>query len=100
MKSKTLWKTAGRVYDNVEAALWTLLIIFLIYFFVFVVPKLPDLWARNEAIRVLEIASENGSYCARLGVDRSAEKYNQCLLVLGEFRSKIEKRIITAEDFF
>ncbi len=99
MKSKTLWKAAGRVYDNVEAALWTLLIVFLIYFFVFVMPKLLELWARNEAIRVLEISSEDGSYCARLGLDRSAESYPQCLLVLGEFRAKVEKRITAEESF-
>ncbi len=99
MKSRTLWKATGHVYYNVEAALWTLLIVFLIYFFVFLVPKLPELWARYQAIRVLEIASEDGSYCARLGMDRGAEKYNQCLLVLGEFRAKVEKRI-TAEEFF
>ncbi len=94
-----MWEVVHRIYHNVEAALWTLLIIFLIYFFTFVVPKLPEVWARNERIRVQEIAAENDSYCAKLGMERGTEKYNQCLLVLSEFRSKVEKRIDDEQVF-
>ncbi len=99
MISRKMWEAAGRMYDNVEAALWTSLILFLIYFFVFIVPKLPEVRAQNQRILVQEVAAENESYCTRLGMERGTEKYSQCLLVLGEFRAKVEK-LKYAEEFF
>ncbi len=100
MNSKKSWDAVGRIYDNVEAALWTLLIIFLIYFITFLVPKMPQVWARNERIRVQEIAAEQEAYCAKLGIEPGTAKYAQCLLVLSDFRSKIEKRIAEENELF
>ncbi len=86
-------------YDNTELALWALLLAFLICFFVFVVPKLPEIQARMEGIRAEEIAAEDAYYCEKLQPPAGSQKYNQCLLDLDEFRLKVEKRIAAENDF-
>jgi hypothetical protein len=97
MKSSKIWKIVGRTYDSVEIALWAMLLAFVMYFVAFIVPKVPEIQARGERIRAEEIAEENASFCEKLGTKRGTEKYNQCLLDVGAFRLKVEKRI-TDED--
>jgi hypothetical protein len=87
------WEKVGRLYDNVEAALWATLLAFVLYFTVFIIPKLPEIRARNERVRVQEIFAENELYCEKLGMKLGTEKHNQCLLDLGEFRMHVEKRL-------
>ena len=43
------WEKVGRLYDNVEAALWATLLAFVIYSIVFIIPKVPDIRARSES---------------------------------------------------
>jgi hypothetical protein len=95
MKLKT-WQT---VYHNVESALWALLLSSVIYFFAFVAAKLPEMGARAERTRAQEVAAENAYYCERMGMGTGTQKYSQCLLDLGEFRLKVEKRITDESDF-
>jgi hypothetical protein len=83
----------------VEIALWAPLLSGTICFFAFMVPKLPQIWARAETIRVQEIAAENAYYCKKLAMTTATQKYEQCLLILGEFRLKVEKRIAADQDF-
>ncbi len=87
------WEKVGRLYDNVEAALWATLLAFVLYFTVFIIPKLPETRARNERVWVQEISAENELYCEKLGMKLGTEKHNQCLLDLGEFRMNVEKRM-------
>ena len=85
MKSSKNWeKVVGRVYDNVEAALWAALLAFVIYFI---------------NARVQEIAAENALYCEKFGMKVGTEKHKQCLLDLGEFRTKVEKRVYDQSVF-
>jgi hypothetical protein len=93
MKSLKNREIVGRIYDNVEIALWAMLLAFVIYFIAFVIPKVPEIQARAERIRAEEIAAENSSVCEKLGIKRRIDKYNQCLLDVGAFRLKVEKRI-------
>jgi hypothetical protein len=88
-----LWEKVGRLYDYVEAALWATLLAFVLYFTVFIIPKLPEIRSRNERVRVQEIAAENELYCAKLGMKLGTENHNRCLLDLGEFRMNVEKRM-------
>jgi hypothetical protein len=100
MKSSKNWgKVVGRVYDNVEAALWAAFLAFVIYFVAFTVPKMPEVRAQTERARVQEIAAENALYCEKFGMKVGTEKHKQCLLDLGEFRTKVEKRVYDQSVF-
>ena len=99
MNPNKIWESISRIYDQVEIALWALLLSGTICFFVFMVPKLPQIWARAETIRMHEIAAENSRYCEKMGMTAATQKYEQCLLALGEFRLKVEKRIAVEQDF-
>jgi hypothetical protein len=94
-----IWESVSRIYDQAEIALWALLLSGTICFFAFTVPEFPRIWARVEAIRAEKIAAENAYYCEKLGMTAATQKYEQCLLTLGEFRLKVEKRIAAEEDF-
>jgi hypothetical protein len=39
-------------------ALWATLRVFVIYFIVFIIPKMPEIRAQNERVRVQEISNE------------------------------------------
>lgn len=88
-----------RVYDNVEAALWATLLAFVIYFIVFTLPNMRKISEQNEIAQVQEIAAEKASYCEKFGMKVGTDKYNQCLLDLGEFRMKVEKRMSDQSEF-
>jgi hypothetical protein len=99
MKSSKLLEIIASVHHNVELALWAVLLAFVIYFGIFVAPRLPAIAARNQRIRVQEIAAENALLCKKFDRRAGTEKYNQCLLDVGAFRFKIEKRIYDEFDF-
>jgi hypothetical protein len=82
------------IYDKIESALWAMLFAFVIYFITFVLPKLPEIQAQSARVRVEEIGAENASLCEKLSIERGTDKYNQCLLDVGEFRWKVEKRAL------
>ena len=84
----------SRVYDHVEIALWAILLAFVIYFIAFVMPNVSETQAQREIIRVEEIAAENAAFCEKLDMKRGTDKYNQCLLVIGQFRLNAEKRVL------
>jgi hypothetical protein len=90
--SRKIREIASRVYDNIEIAMWAMLFAFVIYVITFVLPKLPEIQAQRTRVRVEEIGAENASLCEKLSNKRGTDKYNQCLLDVGEFRSKVEKR--------
>jgi hypothetical protein len=99
MNPNKIWESVSRTYDTVQIALWALALSGMTCLLVFGAPMLPGYWAQAAAVRTLEIATENNSYCKKLGMPAGSPKYEQCLLTLGEFRLKVEKRIATEQDF-
>src|SRR5262245_30580824 len=99
MKATRIREIASRVYDNVEVALWAMLFAFVIYFITFILPKMPEIQAQNERIRVEEIAVENGAFCKQLDIKQGTANYNQCLLDVGQFRLKVEQRVHAEDEF-
>jgi hypothetical protein len=100
MKPDRIWELISHVYDNVHAALWATLLAFVIYFGIFVIPKIPSLREQYERIRAQEIADENALYCKKLNMKARTQEFNECLLVLGNFRLKVEQRIYEENDDF
>lgn len=94
-----LWKFVSQLCDSAEFALWTALLILVISFLTVVLPKLPAMRAQIEAMRTQEIAAENASYCTKLGMKAGTQTYDDCLIYLGDFRLKVERRI-SAEELF
>jgi hypothetical protein len=99
MKTSRILDTVQRAYDHIEIALWAALLAFVIYFIAFVIPGLPELQAQNERIQAQEIAAENATFCEKLNMKRGTDKHNQCLLDVGQFRQKIEKKIYDASNW-
>ena len=91
--SMKIREIASRVHTELETAMWAMLFAFVIYFITFVLPKLPEIQAQNAIVRVQEIGAENASLCEKQSIKRGTATYSQCLLDVGEFRSKVEKRI-------
>lgn len=87
------------VYDEVHLALWAALIAFLLYFAVFVAPKLPELRAAAEAARVQQIASENEAYCAKWRMGPGTSMHSDCLSDLGQLRAEIEDQLAQEAEF-
>jgi len=83
---------ARRIHHNVELALWATLIAFVIYLIAFVLPNMAEIQGQYAAVRMLEVSSENAELCEKLSIKRGTDSYNQCLLAVGKFRSKVEKR--------
>jgi hypothetical protein len=77
-------------------ALWAALVTFLIYFAVFVAPKIADGQAAAERVRLQEIAAENEGYCAKWRMGPGTAMHDDCIYDLRELRTKIENRF--AED--
>jgi hypothetical protein len=99
MKPNKVWETIGRVYDNVHAALWATLLAAVIYFAIFVLPMVPSMREQYQRVRAQEIAEENALYCKKLNMKVGTAAYNECLLILGDFRVKVEQRIYNESEF-
>ena len=100
MKSNKVRELIGRVYGNVHAALWATLLAFVIYLGIFVIPILPSIQEQYQRVRAQEISDENALYCKKLNVKVGTAAFNECLLVLGDFRLKVEQRISSENDDF
>ncbi len=99
MKTTRMRETLILVYDNVNAALWAILAAFAIFFMVIVAPKLPEVAARAESQRILEIAAEHNFYCKKLEIAPGTKAYAQCIRELQAFRADVEKRIADEMSF-
>ena len=98
MKSNGTLTLVQSIYDYVHLALWATLAAFVVFFLVFVAPRLPEAAARAEAIRVHEIAQENEGYCARWQMGLGTKMHDQCILDLQELRWKIQDRLADQLD--
>lgn len=92
MKPRGTMALVSRVYDEVHLALWAILMAGLIYFAVFVAPKLPEFQAAAERLRLHDIANENEAYCAKWGMGAGTPVHNECLEDLQELRAHIERQ--------
>lgn len=100
MKSNKVLKSLSHLYDTVEMALFSLGIALLIFLAVFVIPMVPAHQREYQRVRAQEIANENELYCEKLNMKVGSPAYTECLLVLGDFRVKVEQRIYReSEDF-
>ena len=92
MKPSRTMALVSRVYDEVHLALWAILAAGLIYFAVFVAPKLPELQAAAERLRLHDIANENEAYCAKWRMGAGTSAHNECIEDLQELRAHIERQ--------
>ena len=90
--STKFWEIAKRIHHNVEVALAATLFAFVMYLAVFIFPKMPEIQAQYARVRAQEISVENDLLCEKLSIKRGSDRYNQCLLDVGEFRGKVERR--------
>lgn len=100
MKSNKIWELISHIYDNAEMALWAIGLASIVYVGVFVIPRIPSLREQYLRVRAREIADENALYCEKLRMKVGTQAYNECLLVLGDFRLKVEQRISSENDDF
>jgi hypothetical protein len=106
MKSNgTLTKSNGTlallqsIYDSVHLALWAILAAFVVFFLAFIAPRLPEAYARSEALRIQEISQENEGYCAKWQMGPGTKMHDQCISDLQELRWKAANRFADLLDF-
>jgi hypothetical protein len=87
------------VYDNVQFALWAMLIAGLVVFAVFDAPNLLADLARYDGLRANEIQSEDAFYCRKWGMVPGGKHFEGCMSDLQQFRRSVEKQINQAADF-
>ena len=92
MNSSKLLAVASRLYVDVEIGLWAALLAFVFFFAVVIAPAMPEARTHAELLRAQEIAAEHDYYCEKLGMPDGNPGHAQCVLDLGAFRAKIEKR--------
>jgi hypothetical protein len=60
---------------------------------------LPALRAQYQKTRAQQIADETALYCEKLNMTLGTQAYSDCLLVLGDFRLRVEQRVYSERDF-
>jgi hypothetical protein len=96
--SKT-WTMVHAVYDNIHAALWAALCVFVLYFIAVVAPGLPAARALFEHQRLQEISAESRNYCEKWGMPTGTFRHETCVHDLITIRANVEKRIVD-DSFF
>ena len=99
MKSNKILELLSHTYDNVAIALWAIGFASIIYLGVFVIPRIPSLREQYQRVRAREIADENALYCKKLNMKVGTPAFNECLLVMGDFRLKVGQRIYNENEF-
>lgn len=89
-----------KIYDEVHAALWAMLVAFVLWFSVVVVPMLPQIHARAKILQDHEVATEQDVYCGNLGMGPKTPMYRKCISSLEEYRAKIRQNIADESDLF
>ena len=82
-----------KIYDDVHAALWAILVAFVLWFWVVVVPTLPQIHTRAEMLHDHEIATEQDVVCGKLGMGLQTTMYRNCISNLEEYRAAMQRRI-------
>ena len=82
-----------KIYDDVHAALWAILVAFVLWFWVVVVPTLQQIHARAEMLHDHEIAAEQDAVCGKLGMGSQTTMYRNCISNLEAYRATMQRRI-------
>lgn len=85
--------------NEAHLALWAILTALVIYFVIFVAPKLPVLSAAAERQRIAQIAAVNADYCAKWRMGAGSAMHDEYLEDLQQLRIRIENRIAEDSDF-
>ena len=99
MKSNGTLAIVQSIYDYVHLALWAMLAAFVLFFLAFVAPRLPEIAARAERLRIQEISQENESYCAKWEMGLGTKMHDQCISDLQELRWKAQNRLADQLEF-
>jgi hypothetical protein len=91
MVSSKAMTVVRHVYDWVESALWAVLLAFVIYFVVNILPILPENARHAESMRALKIAAENRSYCEKWGMKSGTHEHALCTIDLRQLRKSVER---------
>ena len=89
-----------KIYDEVHAVLWAMLVAFVMWFSVVVVPTLPQIYARAEILQDHGVATEQDMYCGKLGMGSKTPMYRKCISSLQEYRAKIRQDIADESVLF
>jgi hypothetical protein len=88
-----------RLHFEINLALWSGLIAFLIVFGLFVAPNVRAYQAAYQASKASEQSSQNDMYCRRWNFVPGTEAYRSCLDDLYALRMSIENKLATENDF-
>lgn len=88
----------GRIYDNVELALWAGLVAGVAAFAVFVAPGIQAALQRNEAQQAAAFERECDFYCTKWGLAHGTRRYSACVTDLHQFRTSVLQQS-AADDF-
>jgi hypothetical protein len=88
-----------RLHFEINLALWSGLIAFLIMFGLFVAPNMRASQAAWQAAHEVESSSENDVYCRRWNFVPGTAAYRSCLDDLHALRDTMAKRLIAENDF-
>ena len=82
-----------------QRALWAILAAFVLFFLAFFAPRLQEITARAERLRIQEISQENEDYCAKWQMGLGTKMHDQCISDLQELRLKAQNRFADRLDF-
>jgi hypothetical protein len=99
IKSNGTLAIARSIYDYVHLVLWAILAAFVLFFLAFVAPRLPEIAARAERLRIQEISQENEDYCAKWQMGLGTKTHDQCISDLQELRWKVQNRLADRLEF-
>jgi hypothetical protein len=99
MRSNGTLAIVQSIYDYVHLALWAILAAFVLFFLAFVAPRLPEITARAERLRIQEISQENEDYCAKWQMGLGTKMHDQCISDLQELRWKAQNRLAERLEF-
>lgn len=93
MSIERVWTVIRGIYDSVQIVLWAILCALVAYFVIMVAPSLPEMHARLERERLLEIAAESHDYCAKWGMPIGTDLHAQCIVDLQQIRANVHLRL-------
>ena len=94
-----VWRFIDRAYVEIETALWAGLFAFAVFFFVAVLPRIPERTARAESEHILAVSDENHRLCAGWGMRAGTAAHDACVIDLQMLRRSIETRAAEAMPF-
>ena len=99
VKRSQMWRVVGRLYVEIETALWAALAAFVIFFCALILLNIPANVAKVEAARALELTEENHLYCEKWAMKRGTQAHIGCTIDLQQLRNDIEQRRADATMF-